>query len=271
MATRRKIFLEKHSRYFKLELMQHLVVFFRKLHESPARLFSRPGLPSWALRPPGWLILLTGAAVVILGGAGCAGDRRHKLYVSVPDQRLLVLRDGQPAAYYPISTSKFGLGSRPGSYATPVGEFRIREKIGHGLPKGAVLKSRQPTGEILPVNAPGRDPIVTRILWLDGQEPHNRNAYERFIYIHGTPEERTIGTPSSYGCIRMRSRDVIELFDMVGVGARVRVIEAPLLALPGARQWSFLQPPSTAAPALAVPLSPEAPAWETAGQSPQQP
>lgn len=175
--------------------------------------FARPwGCFSRGLFLP--LLLLLGA---------CAGDRRHHLIVSVPDQHMLVLRDGQPLTTYPVSTSKFGLGSQPGSYATPVGEFRIREKIGDGLPAGAVFKSRVPTGEVLPVDAPGRDPIVTRILWLDGREAHNRNAYSRFIYIHGTPEERTIGTPSSYGCIRMRSRDVIELYETVGTGARVTI------------------------------------------------
>lgn len=169
--------------------------------------------------------LLSVVAIVagILFGAGCAVDRKHRLIVSIPDQEMLVLRQGQPIASYPVSTSKFGLGDVSGSYATPLGEFRIRQKIGDDLPAGAVFRSRVPTGEILPVDAPGRDPIVTRILWLDGLEPHNRNAFRRYIYIHGTPEERNIGRPVSYGCIRMRSQDVIELFDTVGVGARVNV------------------------------------------------
>lgn len=83
------------------------------------------------------------------------------------------------------------------------------------------FKSRKPTGEIVAVNAPGRDPIVTRILWLRGLERCNAHAFERMIYIHGTPEEARLGTPASYGCIRMRSRDVIRLFDVVGEGARV--------------------------------------------------
>jgi len=166
--------------------------------------------------------------------AGCAGDRRHLLLVSVADQEMLVLRDGQPVALFPVSTSKFGLGDVPGSHATPTGNFVVRKKIGDELPSGAVLKSRRPTGEILPVNAPGRDPIVTRILWLDGREPHNRNAFNRYIYIHGTPEERTIGTASSYGCIRMRSADIIQLYDMVGRGARVHISVAPL---PGKADW----------------------------------
>jgi lipoprotein-anchoring transpeptidase ErfK/SrfK len=76
----------------------------------------------------------------------------------------------------------------------------------------------------LPVDAPGRDPIVTRILWLEGLEPQNQRAYDRYIYIHGTPEERNIGRPVSYGCVRMRSQDVIDLYERVGVGARVQIV-----------------------------------------------
>lgn len=87
------------------------------------------------------------------------------------------------------------------------------------------FKDRVPTGEIVPVNAPGRDPIVTRILWLRGREERNRNAFDRYIYIHGTPEERKLGEPASYGCIRMRSRDIVWLYDTVGVGARVEIEE----------------------------------------------
>jgi len=140
----------------------------------------------------------------------------------------MLLRDGKFVASYPVSTSKFGLGDRHGSNATPLGKFRIQKKIGDGLPLGAVLKSRVPTGEILSPDAPGRDPIVTRILWLHGLEPRNQNSFERFIYIHGTPEERTIGTPASYGCIRMKSKDVAELYEIVGTGARVEILDQPL-------------------------------------------
>jgi lipoprotein-anchoring transpeptidase ErfK/SrfK len=164
--------------------------------------------------------------------AGCAGDKRHRLIISTRDQQMLVLREGVPIAAYPVSTSKFGLGSAPGSSQTPLGSFRVRKKFGGDLPEGAVLKSRKPTGEILPIDAPGRDPIVTRILWLDGLDPWNRNTFKRHIYIHGTPEERNIGLPVSYGCIRMRSRDVVSLFDTVGKGARVEIIDAPLSGLP---------------------------------------
>ncbi|MDX2081936.1 MAG: L,D-transpeptidase [Terrimicrobiaceae bacterium] len=172
---------------------------------------------------------LVGLAVVLIL-AGCARDTRHRVLVSVADQRMVVLRDGVPISSYPVSTSKFGLGDSPGSNATPLGSFRIKKKIGDGAPAGAVFKSRKLTGEILPVDAPGRDPIVTRILWLDGLEDRNRMAYRRFIYIHGTPEERTIGTPASYGCIRLRSQDVIELYETVGTGARVDIFPAPMPA-----------------------------------------
>ena len=168
--------------------------------------------------------------------AGCATDNRHRMILSVVDQKMIVLRDGKPLSSYPVSTSKFGLGDRPGSYATPLGVLRIKEKIGHGLPAGAVFKSRKPTGEVLPVDAPGRDPIVTRILWLEGLDERNRNAYRRYIYIHGTPEERNVGRPVSYGCIRMRSQDVIELFETVGLNSKILITPNPL-------PLSLLSPP----------------------------
>lgn len=166
----------------------------------------------------GLLLLLT----------GCAGDIHHKMIVSAADQKMVLLYDGKPIAAYPVSTSKFGLGDRPGSCATPLGALRVKRKIGEGSPAGAVFKCRRPTGEIIPVNAPGRDPIVTRILWLEGTELRNRHAFARCIYIHGTPEERNLGVPASYGCIRMRSADVIELFNTVGIGARIFITSKPL-------------------------------------------
>jgi len=167
-------------------------------------------------------------ASLLLLLAGCAGDIHHKMIVSAADQKMLLFCDGRPTAVYPVSTSKFGLGDRPGSCATPLGTLRVKRKIGGGSPAGAVFKSRRPTGEVIRVNAPGRDPIVTRILWLEGTEPRNRRAFARCIYIHGTPEERNIGYPASYGCIRMRSADIIELFDTVGIGARVFITTKPL-------------------------------------------
>ena len=158
---------------------------------------------------------------------GCA-DRRHRLIVSVPDQRMAVYEHSQLLASFPVSTSKFALGDQPGTNATPLGRLVVAKKIGGGQPAGMKFKSRRPTGEIVPVNAPGRDPIVSRILWLKGKEPQNQRAFRRYIYIHGTPEERKLGHPASYGCVRMASRDIIWLYDVVGKGARVDITTSRL-------------------------------------------
>lgn len=179
--------------------------------------------------------------------AGCAQvDNRHVMHISVADQRLVLTDKGHPVADYPVSTSKFCVSSTPNSYGTPLGKHRVAKKIGGGLPQGAVLKSRRFTGEVLPVDAPGRDPIVTRILWLRGTESGNRNSYARCIYIHGTPEERNIGRPASYGCIRMRSRDVAALYSRVGLGARVDIFPEPM-------SQRFPQYSAAAAPASLAP------------------
>lgn len=150
------------------------------------------------------------------------------ILISVADQKLVLIQNGVQVAQYSVSTSRYGVGDRFGSYATPVGWMEIATKIGEGLPLGSVFKGRRPTGEVIRPNAPGRDPIVTRILWLRGLEAASRNAYERGIYIHGTAVERQIGRPVSYGCIRMRSRDVAELYRQVEVGTRVCITKAPL-------------------------------------------
>jgi hypothetical protein len=163
---------------------------------------------------------------VALALAGCATqDTRHFVRISVPEQKMLVLdkEKGVEIARYDVSTSKFGVGDRPGSFATPLGTMEIAKKIGDGEPSGMKFHGRRPTGEIVPPNAPGRDPIVSRILWLRGTQFQNARAFSRAIYIHGTAEESKIGLPASYGCIRMRSRDVIQLYDILGVGARVEV------------------------------------------------
>lgn len=148
--------------------------------------------------------------------------------MSVPDQTLALVDKGIVTARFPVSTSKFGLGDDPGSYATPLGSLEIASKIGANAPMGAVFKSRRMTGEILPPNARGRDPIVTRILWLRGLEKGNARAFSRNIYIHGTPVEKLIGRPVSYGCIRMRSRDVASLFGAVSVRTKVAVLNTRL-------------------------------------------
>jgi lipoprotein-anchoring transpeptidase ErfK/SrfK len=150
-------------------------------------------------------------------------DQDHRIVVSVADQALDLYYRNQHLARYEVSTSRFGLGDRPGSCSTPLGRMKVAQKIGDGAPAGMVFKDRRPTGEVLRPNAPGRDPIVTRILWLKGLDPQNQNAYGRCIYIHGTPVEKDIGKPASYGCIRMRSQDILQLFATVRVGTRVEV------------------------------------------------
>src|SRR6266481_7022420 len=161
-------------------------------------------------------------------------DTQHHIVISTRDQKLALLDRSTLLATYPVSTSKFGLGDRPGSRFTPLGQLQIAEKIGNNAPPGAVFKDRRRTGEIVLANSPGRDPIVTRILWLRGLEPQNANAFTRDIYIHGTPEERLIGTRASYGCIRMRSSDIMNLYDIVGIGAAVTIVDASLAsAVPG--------------------------------------
>jgi lipoprotein-anchoring transpeptidase ErfK/SrfK len=151
-----------------------------------------------------------------------------ELIISVPDQQLAVVRDGLKVATFPVSTSKFGVGDRPSSFSTPIGAMEVAQKIGAGAPAGAVFKHRQYTGEVLRPNTTGRDPIVTRILHLRGLEAKNARAFDRGIYIHGTPEEKKIGRPVSYGCIRMKSSDVIRVFDTATVGTRVEVVNTSL-------------------------------------------
>ena len=171
------------------------------------------------------------AFAILVGSCAAPRDTEHHIVVSVHDQKLALLEKGTLVATYPISTSKFGLGDRPGSFGTPLGELEIANKIGDGAPAGTVFKDRRRTGEVVAVNAPGRDPIVTRIIWLRGKEARNAHAFGRDIYIHGTPEERNIGRPASYGCIRMRSVDIINLYSQVGQGAEVTIINPPLTAV----------------------------------------
>lgn len=150
------------------------------------------------------------------------------LVVSVPDQTIALVEGGLVKEKFSVSTSRFGLGDTNGSYATPLGSLEIASKIGANAPLGAVFKSRKLTGEVLAPNAAGRDPIVTRILWLRGLERGNARAYSRNIYIHGTPVEQLIGRPASYGCIRMRSRDIARLFATVSVGTKIAVMNTGL-------------------------------------------
>ena len=189
------------------------------------------------------LIRLTPIVTAALLASCVAPDTQHRVVVSVKDQKLALLDKNAVAAIYPVSTSKFGLGDAPGRCQTPLGTLEVAQKIGTGAALGTVFKSRSRTGELVVANAAGRDPIVTRIIWLRGLEARNANAFRRYIYIHGTPEERNIGRPASYGCIRMRSTDVVKLYDIVGTGAQVTITDASLAAvIPGMSSASAMRP-----------------------------
>src|SRR5712672_3169481 len=151
-------------------------------------------------------------------------DTSNQLIISVRDQKLMLVQNGGKVATYPVSTSMFGLGDYWGRMTTPLGYLAVEKKIGDNAPTGAVFHNRRLTGEVLQPNAPGRDPVTTRIIWLRGLEAQNAHAFQRCIYIHGTPEEKKIGQPASYGCIRMKSKDVAELYAQVPVGAVVQII-----------------------------------------------
>ena len=130
---------------------------------------------------------------------------------------------------YSISSAKNGVGEVEGSFCTPVGRFKVSEKIGDNLEPGSVLVAREPTGEIFSKELfdknPDRDWILTRILWLEGVESHNKNTKDRYIYIHGSPDETPMGMPGSKGCIRMHNEDVIALFDHVQTGEDVVIMK----------------------------------------------
>lgn len=150
--------------------------------------------------------------------------------VSIPEQRLTLLEASGAMRVYPVSTARNGPGERRGSGCTPRGWHRIRIRVGAGLPLNTVFVGRRPTGEIydsdLAVCHPERDWILTRILWLTGLESGRNRGGEcdtlrRFIYIHGCPDTAPMGVPLSHGCIRMRGRDLLALFERVAAGDRV--------------------------------------------------
>jgi lipoprotein-anchoring transpeptidase ErfK/SrfK len=146
------------------------------------------------------------------------------IHISIRDQRLTLKEGEMLVRTYPVSTSRFGIGTEEGSMKTPIGRFRVAEKIGDGLPSDTVFQSRVPLKADDPL-PPTEDLVMSRILWLDGLDEHNANTRDRFIYIHGTKHEDKIGNPASHGCVRMRNADVIELFDLVDVGAPVVIEE----------------------------------------------
>ena len=167
--------------------------------------------------------------------AAPAPEVRNEVIVSVKEQKLMLLQNGAKVTTYPVSTSKFGLGDGYGRMTTPVGAMAVAQKIGDHAPIGAVFHHRRFTGEILKPNAPGRDPIITRIIWLRGLEASTARAFARCIYIHGTPQEKMIGKPASYGCIRMKSSDVTALYRQLPGGAVVKVVTDKLPRVPKAK------------------------------------
>src|SRR5437588_12660140 len=164
------------------------------------------------------------ACISLARSAELLTEPAGRIIISVRDQKLMFVQSGAKPITYRVSTSKFGLGDDWGRMTTPLGFLQIVQKIGDNAPAGAVFHNRHWTGEILQPNAPGRDPITTRIIWLRGLETQNSHAFQRCIYIHGTPQEKMIGRPASYGCIRMKSSDVAALYDRVPLGAVVQII-----------------------------------------------
>jgi lipoprotein-anchoring transpeptidase ErfK/SrfK len=157
-----------------------------------------------------------------------------RIDIDLSRQRLRLYEGGKVLREYPVSTAEKGAGEKNGSNCTPRGRHKIRAKIGRGAPTGAVFVSRRATGEVyskdLRERHPGRDWILTRILWLSGLEPgRNRlrdvDTMRRYIYLHGTPEETQLGKPGSHGCVRMANEDIVELFDLVETGVEVDIHE----------------------------------------------
>jgi len=158
-------------------------------------------------------------------------DRRHIL-IDIGLQSLTLFENGRAVATWPVSTAANGLGEQAGSGCTPRGRHRVRLKIGDGCPPGTVFIGRRPTGErfsaALAAQAPERDWILTRILWLTGCESGFnrggcRDTLRRYIYIHGCPDGEPMGLPASHGCIRMRNTDVIALFERIDNGCPVSI------------------------------------------------
>jgi lipoprotein-anchoring transpeptidase ErfK/SrfK len=156
----------------------------------------------------------------------------RRILVDIEAQTLRLVEGNGVLFRAPVSTARNGPGELRDSGCTPRGLHRVRMRIGDGCPAGTVYVGRRPTGELygpaLAARYPGRDWILTRILWLTGLEPgRNRggrvDTLRRYIYIHGCPDTEPVGVPRSHGCIRMRNRDLVALFDLVPLGARVEI------------------------------------------------
>lgn len=152
----------------------------------------------------------------------------RKLVISIAEQRMALLENGRVKRTFLISTSRFGIGEIVDSGGTPRGRHAVADKIGAGMPVGTVFEDRKPTKEIVEVDAPGRSPVITRIIRLRGLEARNQTTLERWIYLHGSPVESLLGTPASGGCIRLSSKDVLYLFDLLDEGIEVNIHEETL-------------------------------------------
>jgi L,D-transpeptidase catalytic domain/Sel1 repeat len=178
------------------------------------------------------LVLMQFAACATsqLSGDSAGGSEPRRLVVSVHDQQMILLEGGKPIARYMISSAKNGVGEGINSGRTPRGRHAIAEKIGRGAAIGTVFEDRIPTNEIVAVNTPGQTPIVTRILRMRGLEDRNQSTFDRFIYLHGSPMENLLGKPVSGGNIRMRSAEIVDLFERVEVGTEISIFEEPMEA-----------------------------------------
>lgn len=159
-------------------------------------------------------------------------DTVSRIEVDLENQVMTLYAARGPWLCYRVSTASVGPGQQDGSGGTPLGQHRLRACIGEGQPRGAVFRGRRPTGEAwspaLHRQYPGRDWILTRILWLCGEQPgYNRlgsvDTMKRFIYIHGTPDTEPMGRPLSHGCIRMRNDDILQLWEWVHPGMPVLI------------------------------------------------
>ena len=147
-----------------------------------------------------------------------------RIRISVSKQSLNLTDELGFIHSYPISTAANGIGFEEGSYCTPIGNFTISEKHGSGAEPFTIFQGRLPVGIYDSTEPSEKDHVLTRILWLDGEDDENANTKERYIYIHGTNQETKIGSPASCGCIRMKNVDIIDLYDRVNEGVSV-VIE----------------------------------------------
>jgi len=156
------------------------------------------------------------------------------MYISIKHQHLYLIENDSTIRKYPISTAKKGIGNKENSLKTPPGLHTVKRKLGSDVPYAGILEAREYNGKIAKIitkkEKSGGDYVTTRIMWLQGEEPginrgRNIDSYNRFIYIHGTPEEGFIGEPASHGCIRMKNKDVIELYDLIEEGTPILILK----------------------------------------------